>query len=201
MPDLVTLSDLKDHLGDASSMDFSLQGEADTYLTAVLDRVEDMLERATGQVFHAGGTETDEPTNGKGFDWIEVERPISSLTSVKIGFDPDDPDVTLSDTPDEVQAISFTPGGRKTKVKRRDGGVFPTGVHNVYVTYDYAAYTPEVAQAAVLEGAAYLLRRRGSEHAASRSVGEFGSTEYAALFDNLPTWQKAVGQLQGFQVA
>lgn len=197
MPTLVDLEDLKDHLGDTSSLDFPSQQGADDYLTSVLDRVEDMLERATNRTFHASGTATEETHDGNGEAYLYLDRPIESLTDVKVGDDPNDPDETLDTIPDDIQAS----GSMDRKLLRRDGGVWPRGMDNVHVTYDYAAYQPDVAKQALLEGATFLLRRRGSEHAASTTVGEFGSTEYAALFDRLPAWERATSQLRKRQVA
>lgn len=192
MPDLVTLQEFKDHIGDTSSMDFDTPQGADDYLTSLLDRVEDLLEREVGLDFHAAGTGRVETHDGHGSDWIYVERPVDTLTSIKIGFDPNDPDETLDTVPDDIQAVKPRGSSRADKVARRDGGVFPRGTANLHVTYDHDAYKPAAAKAALLEGAAYILRRRGSEHAASRTVGEFGSTQYAALFDNLPMWRRAL---------
>lgn len=197
MATLVTLSEFKDHIGNTTALDFSNQTDADSYMNDLLDRVEDMLERATNRTFHASGTATEETHDGNGRAYIYVDRPISSLTEVKVGDDPNDADETLDTIPDDIQAD----GRVDRKLLRRDGGVWPRGTANIHVTYDYDSYQPTVAEQALLEGAAFLLRRRGKEHASSTTVGEFGSTQYAALFERLPAWERAVGQLRRRQVA
>lgn len=192
MPDLISLSDFTDHIGDSSSLDFDNASDANDYLTALLDRVEDMLERATNVTFHTSGTASDETYDGNGEVYLWVDRPVDTLTKATVGDDASDPDETLDSVPDDIQAD----GRYDRRILRRDGGVWPVGRANVHVTYDYAAYQPEIAKQALIEGTAYLLRRRGAEHAASRTVGEFGATEYAALFRKLPTWNRAVSLLR-----
>jgi len=201
MATVATLTDFKNHLGDTSQLDFSTQTDADAYLQELLDGVEGLLEGAVGRTFHAAGTTTDETQSGRGFPWIYVDRPVGTLTSVKVGFDPADPDFTLDQVPDEIQVV----GDNADKVMRRDGGVFPAGDGNLHATYDHQAFPTggelEVAKRAVVEGATFIVRRRGSEHAASTSIGQFGSTQFAALWSKLPFWRKAVRQLNRLRVA
>lgn len=195
MPTLVTVDEFKAHLGDTSSMDFGSTTDANSYLTDLLDRVEDMLERAIGRSFHTTGTITDEAQDGSGYQFVYTDRPIDTLTSIKIGHDPNDPSTTLTDVPGEIQAVS------DHKIRRRDNGVFPPGEANVHITYDHQAFLPEVGKQALVEGAAFLLRRRGDEHAASTTIGQMGSTQFAALFSKLPAWKNAVHLLKRRAVA
>lgn len=191
MPTLVSAGDFHKYLGDDSP-----EGQGD--VTAhILTRVEDLLERETGRTFVESGSVTEEPQDGTGMDYLYLDRPVTSLTEVLVGYDPNDPDETLDTFPDDVQVD----GTHTFRIVRRDGGVFPSGSANIHVTYDHDAYTPEVAKQAVLEAAAYLYRRRGKEHQAGASVGEFGSMQLVALFSKLPMWTRATNVLNRRMVA
>lgn len=190
MPELVSLSDFKAHLGDTNP------DETDAFLTDLLDDTEELLEEKTNRSFHgSSSTGVTEVHDGNGRDWVYVDRPVDTLTEIKIGFDPADPDETLDEIPDDIQSV----GNRK--VMRRDGGVFPEGEGNLHVTYDAGAYTPGIARRAVLTAAAYFYRRRGREHVSGESVGEFGSVQMAALFGKVPEWNEAVESLRIRKVA
>ena len=191
MPTLVTTSEFRDHIGDDAP------DESGTFLQNILDRVEDLLERETSRTFVESGSVTEETHDGTGMDYLYLEHPIDSLTEALIGYDPNDPDETLDEIPDEIQAD----GAQSFRMLRRDGGVFPSGKANIHVTYDHLEYKPEIAKQAVLEASAYLYRRRGKEHQAGTSVGEFGSMQLVALFSKLPAWQRATDVLRVPRVA
>ena len=112
-----------------------------------------------------------------------MDYPVDTLTSVKVGIDPTDADETLTSQPD---CVDFT----GQRVINREG-IWPRGVKNLYATYVGLAYLPEIAKQALYEGVAFMYRRRGIEHVSSRTIGEFGSIEAAALFSKLPAWRMA----------
>jgi len=180
MADLATVADLESWLQIKS-------GSETATLTRILDSVEDLLERLTGQTFAASGAVTDELHDGTGSILLWVDRPVQSWTSVKIGTDPSNPDETVTD-----QSAIIADGRR---LMRRDGKVFTLGVMNVRVTYTAASNLPELAKLAVLEAGAYMYRRRGKEHVRSMAQGEFGNFSLMAELDKLPIWSKAVATL------
>lgn len=175
MADLVSEPELSQYLG----------GDVDdpNTLQSVLTAAEDLLERATGQVFAEGATVTDEKRNGNGLKTLRLARIVASITTVKVGHDSADPDTTL--TSDDVVFDG-------QRIVRIDGGVFPFGTANVHVTYEAADNLPEIAKMAVLEGAAFLWRRRGREHVTSETVGEFGAISVSAQLRRQPAWSAAL---------
>jgi hypothetical protein len=184
MPDLVTIDDAKSYLGDEAS-------DNDEALELLLETVIEILEDRTGQKFLKGGdTVADEPHNGSGTSYLTLNRPASSVTSVKIGQDVSSPDDTLVVS----DLVVDTESQRLIYLK---GGTFTFGVRNVFVTYVAADNLPMIARAAVLEATAYLYHRRGKEHVTAESIGEFGTMNMLnAKLDFLPIWRKAVTKLR-----
>lgn len=196
---LADLTDLKRYLGISSTSmgEFTDTSNFDTFLQGLLDNVESMLEGECGVEFAAGATITDEPHDGTGTDVVYSDHPIDTLTSVKIGIDPDNPDSEYTAQPTD---IDFT--GSRVLLRGGVGAgetyydVFPRGRKNVYISYTSLAYAPSIAQQAVFEAVAFLYRRRGHEHVTATSVGELGSLQPAARFDFLPAWTRCVAQLR-----
>lgn len=182
---LATLAEVKSYLGVSSTtpVDFPDVSAFDTYLQDLVDNVEAILSEECAVEFAAAGDIADEARDGTGTDVIYSKFPIATLTSVKTGIDSSAPDETLDSIPDEVDS-----DGRR--VIRR-GGCWQLGLKNIYLTYATDGYAPRVAKQALLEGSAFLYRRRGKEHVSSQTIGEMGSIEAAARFDFLPAWTRA----------
>ena len=172
--DLVTTAEVKAWLGitDASQ---------DTLLDGLADRVEALLEQVKRRTFVAAQVAQTVKVDGSGAPWLWLERPVATLTSVKIGLDAAAPDETLLAGPRTVIAV-----GRR--LYRQDGGIFPRGVANVQVLFDAADQLDKDAKQAVLEGVALAYRMRGSEDAASETVGTFAHGLRSA-FEQLPSWR------------
>ncbi|MGH2406181.1 MAG: hypothetical protein ACRDGN_17235 [bacterium] len=171
--DLVSLVEVKAWLGitDASQ---------DILLTDLADRVEAILEGVKGRTY-APSAATVATLDGTGTPWLWLELPVGTLTNVKIGLDPAAPDETLTPAPRTIVAQ-----GRR--LYRQDGGIFPRGIANIQATYTSAASLDKDAKQAVLEGVALAYRMRGSEDAASESIGAFGHGLRQA-FEELPSWK------------
>lgn len=174
--DLVTIAEVKTWLGILLS-----DTSQDAFLADLADRVETLLEQAKRRTFAAAGSGVVVKLDGTGKPWLWLERPVGTLTNVKIGLDATSPDETLTPAPRTVIAQ-----GRR--LSRQDGGIFPWGVANVQVTYDAAAQLDLDAKQAVLDGVALVYRGRGSEDATTENVGAFGHGLRQA-FDQLPSWR------------
>lgn len=174
MADLVSLAEVKSWLGNTPSADDSL-------LTDLADRVEVILEQVKRRTFAVAATGVVVKADGTGMPYLWLDRPISTLTNVKIGLDAAAPDETL------------VPGARTIVVQgrrlyRQDGGIFPRGVANVQVTFDAAAQLDLDAKQAVLDGIALVYRGRGSEDASSELAGSFNHA-LRQKFEQLPSWK------------
>ncbi len=196
---LVTFAEVAGYLGQKESFagDFADADAWKTFIDGLTDRVEALLEAECNVSFAAEAAYTNEPHDGTGTPIIYADHPIKTLTSVKVGIDASSPDTEYTSQPDDVDFHG-------ARIMLRGGigatepyyGVFPVGLKNVYITYTGEAYAPAVAKQAVLEGVAFLYRRRGHEHLVSESVGEMGSLQSAARFDFLPAWKRAVATLR-----
>jgi hypothetical protein len=171
--DLVSLAEVKSWLGITGSSDDSL-------LTDLADRVEVLLEQVKRRTFVAAAVGIVVKVDGTGTPYVWLERPVSTLTNVKIGLDSANPDETLVAAPKTVIAV-----GRR--IIRQDGGIFPRGVANVQVTFDAADQLDKDAKQAVLDGVALVYRMRGSEDAASEGIGAF-THGLRQKFEQLPSW-------------
>lgn len=174
--DLVTTAEVKSWLGIPAA-----DTTQDAFLADLADRVEAILEQSKHRTFAPASPAQVEMLDGQGVPWLWVSRPVATLTTVKIGLDAAAPDETLTPAPRVVIAQ-----GRR--LFRQDGAVFPRGVANVQVTYDTAAQLDLDAKQAVLEGVALVYRMRGSEDAASESVGSFAHG-LRTEFEELPSWR------------
>jgi hypothetical protein len=173
--DLVSVAEVKLWLG-IPAIDIS----QDTFLSDLADRVEAILEQVKRRTYQASGSITV-TLDGSGVPWLWLERPVQTLTTVKIGLDATSPDETLTPGPRTVVAQ-----GRR--LYRQDGSIFPRGIANVQVSYTAADQLDKDAKQAVLEGVAFAYRMRGSEDAMTESVGAFAHG-LRHQFEQLPSWQ------------
>lgn len=184
---LVSLGELKSYLRyDATDQDTELQ--------AILDAVEALLSDLTDQTFGPGGPVADENHSGDATNVLVLRRPASSVTSVKVSAarTPSTPDETI-----DASQLAIDPVMTQRLI-RYQGGVFPRGVLNLFVTYQAADNLPEIGKQAVKQAAAFIHRRRGSEHVRSQSLGDLGSQvliEEAQSLWSQPFWRAAVEQL------
>ena len=176
MAKLVTVAEVKSWLEIAAN-----DSSKDQQLDALATRIEALLERVKNRVFFASAASVTVAVNGTGERWLYLDRPVTSLTTVKIGVDPNNPSETL--TPGVTTVIAQ---GRR--LYRQDGGIFPCGVANVHVTYAAGSSLDEEARQAVLEGVALVWRSRGSEDAVSETHGSFSHT-LRKDFMELPSWK------------
>lgn len=191
MSDIVTLDELKAYLGDAPA------SADDTLLTALLDNVEALYERATGRdvgFYTDAATGVTEVLDGSGSPRLYLAYPIDAVTSVKLGYDSAAPDETLDATNKKV--VAFGQGSRV--LTRTDGGWFGTTSQRRYVevVYDHQGYLPEDAKLPIMEVVAALYRNRGQEGMRSETVGAFYSytrdTDIATVAESNPLWQLSV---------
>ena len=172
--DLVSLAEVKAWLGITDAAQ-------DTFLTELADRVEAILEQVKHRTYLAAGVGVTVVLDGTGTPWLWLDRPVTTLSSIKIGLDATNPDETLVPGPKTVVAQ-----GRR--VYRQDGGIFPRGIANVQVNYTVGDQLDKDAKQAVLEGVAMVYRMRGSEDAATESIGAFGHG-LRQRFEELPSWR------------
>lgn len=189
MPDLVSLSELKSFLGDTPAAD-------DALLTDILEHVEAMFEGETGRAaipFVAGANRT-EVRDGTGDAALYLDYPISTLTSVKVGYDPADPVETL-DVADK-NVVTFSAGSRR--ITRTDGGKFGWARQPRYVqvVYTHQSELPEDAQLAVKSVCAIAYRRRGAEDATRESSGGYSRDLVQDVAASDPFWARAVAAHQ-----
>ena len=177
--DLVSLVEVKAWLGITSSTD-------DALLTDLADRVEVILEQVKRRTFVAAAAGVSIKIDGMGTPYVWLDRPVGTLTNVKIGLDATTPDETLVAGARTVIAV-----GRR--IVRQDGGFFPRGVANVQVTFDAADQLDKDAKQAVLDGVALLYRQRGSEDANSEGAGLFAHALRNQL-EQLPSWRAVPGR-------
>lgn len=112
-----------------------------------------------------GRVEEHDGTGGRTL-WLDYN--VTALTSLTLGYDPDDPDETLD--VDDPAAVQWRVGSNR--IRRLDGCFGEAGQPGyVHVTYDAAAYLPDDAKAAILRRAAAVWRNRGSEDASSERIG------------------------------
>ena len=173
MAKIVTVSETQEYLKIAAGTD-------DIVLQKIVDGLEDLLERESGQTFHSAGSVVDEPYEGTGTARLYLNRPILAVTSIKLGVDKLD---TL-----DVQYVMYEVG--KRRLYRTDGN-FPEGPFRVWVSYNYAENKPTAARNAILEVAAMVYRRRGSEDARSETLGPF-SHSLAQAAEESVQWSKAM---------
>lgn len=180
MSDLCAVGDAQDLLGVPRSQDTQL-------LQLMIDRLDSVLAQLTGQLYLKGTTLSPvvlEPVNAPGRTWVWVRRPIATLTAVLVGQDKNNPMENMS-VSDPFSVV--VDARRPRRIVRTDGAIFPAGVSNVWVSYTPADNIPAGAAAALLEGVAFIYRRRGSEDAKAEMVNGFTHTLEQDLM-KLPTW-------------
>jgi hypothetical protein len=131
--------------------------------------------------------------DGTGSSRLYLTYPVSVLTSIKLGYDPAVPDVTL-DTTNKLVVV-YGVGSRL--ITRTDGGWFGTvrQPRYVHVLYDHLGDLPEGAKLAIKSVVASVYRTRGSEGMKSETVGSFYSytrDDVQAATATDPFWQAAV---------
>ncbi len=176
MPDLVSLEDVKEWLEIPEATT-----TWDQLLDSLASRIEKLLQRVKNRTFAPAAAAVTVTVDGTGERWLYLDRPVGTLTTIKIGIDVSNPSETITPGPTTIIAQ-----GRR--LYRQDGGVFPCGVANVHVTYNAASSLDLDAQQAVLEAVALAFRSRGSEDAVSETHGSFSHT-LRKSFMELPSWQ------------
>jgi hypothetical protein len=185
---LVPIADALAYLADVDEDDEA----AVALLTQLVDDVEATFLARCGRAerpFGAAESGREEVYDGNGQATLYLERNITTLTSVKLGYDSSDPDETL-DVADQTE-LNWRAGDNR--LVRLDGGVFGCiGQPNVVeVTYDAAAELPRDAALAVTHGVATIWRKLGSEGLRAERVGPYDD-QYAELLEGDPIWMAAV---------
>lgn len=167
MSDIVTLAELKVYLGTTTAA-----AESDSFWQALLDSVEATYERATLRpigYYRAAGTIT-EVLDGSGSSTLWLSYPITSITSITLGYDSTE---TLDAT--DISVISYGAGSRV--LSRTDGGWFGTTTQRRFVTVVYAhqGNLPADAKLPIMQVVASLYSTRGSEGMKSETLGDFYS--------------------------
>ncbi len=127
--------------------------------------------------------------DGTGTNVLRLQYPIADLTSLKLGYNPSDPEEELD--VDDLDVVTWLAG--KHRITRVDGGTFGAAwmPNYVHVTYDASADQPLGAKHAVIGAAIAIYRRRGSEGLNSERVGPYAE-DFAELLKGDPVWQAAV---------
>ncbi len=185
MPDLVSVAVLKTYL------EITTDGD-DTLLGTLLDHAEGLFESETGRKdtpFTAADTARSEVKDGTGSAELYLDYPISTVTSISLGFDSTDFDETL--TPSDADEVVWGAGSRR--IMRVDGGIFGRVAQPRYLTivYDAQADLPEEAQLAIKRVTAQVYRQRGSEDADREQIGSY-IRDLSNLVDADPLWRRAV---------
>lgn len=155
-------------------------------LQQIIDGLDELLASLTNQRFSAIGLTLSEWYNGTGRGSLWLRSPAATLSSVKIG-------TLAASSPSEeldvarADVIGIDPALPR-RIFRQDGGIFPKGIRNVLIGYTTVAHSPAAAQTAVLEAAAFLWRRRGSEDALQESEGSFSHALANDLREHVPAW-------------
>lgn len=185
MAELLTLVELKDHMGIRSKA-------FDSQLTALRDEVKALFESAAGRTDtpFVDAASRVEVRDGTGSSVLYLDYPVATMTSVLLGFDTSDPVETL--TVADTELFRFVVGDRR--IVRVDGGVFGRfgAATYVQVTYGHQADLPTVAKPAIKRVCAQLWEQRGSEDASRESLGDGSSRVFTHLIDEDPVWKAAV---------
>lgn len=184
MSDLCTGADVSQYLGLSPSQDSDL-------IQKMIDRLDRLIATLTGQLYLKATTNTPvtaELSNGTGRIWTWAQRPIATLTTVLIGQNLAIPDETL--TVADPTVIVVDPK-RPRRIQRTDGSIFPAALRNVSISYIPADNVPADIAMALIEGVAFLYRRRGSEDAKSESISGFSHTLQNELRE-CPAWMAVI---------
>lgn len=179
MSKLVTADQMISYLNLDDQEDFEIIQE-------ILDAAEDMLERECNRVFGIAGTVVDEVHDGTGTKTIFADKPIASLTQVRIGRKKEE---TIIHT--DADVLTFKVGSRKLQLISRK---WTAGTNNVWLDYTSQADLPELAKSAVKEAVAIIYRKRGKEDSRSEKAGDY-SQELVKAIDESLTWKQAVNLL------
>lgn len=164
--------------------------EDDPALQRIIDGLADHLGALVGRRFSTGTSAiADEAHNGNDKDWLWLDYPASALTTVKLGNTLASPDETLDGTDPETLVIDPR---LPRRIRRVDGGVFPKGARNVYVSYTPTGATPGGARMALQEAVAFAWRRRGSEDALSEGWGGVNHSLANDLMAHVPAWRSYI---------
>lgn len=194
---IVQLPELKDYLGDAPA------SSDDAVLTNILSDVQALFEAQAGRSagsFIDAGTARTEVKDGTGSPDLYLDYPVTSLTSVKLGYDSSAPDETL-DVSNKL-IVNWAAGSRR--IARVDGGRFGYPGQSRYVTvvYNNAADIPDSARLGIKSVAAKAYRRKGSEEVKSETVGNFYSvTMLEEIMSADEFWQAAVSASTRYSLA
>lgn len=184
---LVPIAEMLAVLGDVSPQDTP----AIAYLTQLVDDVETLFLGACGRAerpFGAIELAKVEDFDGVGRATLFLERRISVLTSVTLGYDVALPELEL-DVADQT-VLNWKVGS--ARLVRLDGHFGCTWQPNfVHVTYDAADELPRDAALAITRVVASIWRRRGSEDVTAERVGPYDAT-FVATAEAEPLWQMAV---------
>lgn len=188
MPDIVSLEELQAYLGDAPATD-------DDLLTALLDNVEALYERATLRdvgFYKAAAEGVTEVLDGTGSPRLYLAYPIATLTSIALGYSAEDA-LDVSDP----AVVSYAVGSRV--VARTDGDGFGKArqPRYVHVVYDHQGNVPADAKLPIMEVVASVYRGRGSEGIRSETIGDYSYSRYAqdGIHDTIAgsvLWQMSV---------
>ncbi len=193
---LVSVEELRSYVGATT-------GDLDQ-LQQILDGLEASLVRAVHRVKYpwarvqAGLVEVHA---GTGSTKLWLGYPIAAVTTVTLGRDPNNPDLTLD--PADFDELVFGVG--TNLLERSDGGTFgrKRSPRYVHITYDAQEDRPLEAQRALLTAAAGAWQRKGTE--AYSKVSELGaSVTFAGAGQpggavNSPGWDPdLVAQLRRF---
>lgn len=194
MPDLVTVADLKTFLDVSGSGD-------DTLLEDLLDHTEALFEAEAGRIetpFTAAAESRTEVHDGTGLRTLSLDYPIAVMTTVKIGYDADNPFETLD--PSDICVLTFGVGSRR--LNRTDGGIFGLAgkPRYVHVTYNHGDDLPGNAKMAIMRVVAQVYRQRGSEDAKYENVGGY-IHNLSHLIAEDPFWLRAVAANQRLVMA
>ena len=181
---LVTLAEAQAFLNIAAGVD-------EATIQALLEEMQALFEAACNRherPFAASVART-EVKNGTGTSTLFLDYPITTVTSVKLGYDSTAPDETLD--PTDKTVLIWGAGGEV--LTRVDGGVFGSldQPRYVQVVYTTAELFPSIARLAVLRATALAYRQRGSEDARAERIGGY-STDLAKLLEDQPDWQAGV---------
>lgn len=154
----------------------------DAVAQIVLDGVEAMLLAELGRPhvpFQAEQENRVEIYDGTDAPWLTLQHAIKGTSGVK--------SLVIAGTTIATTGYVYVAGGRR--LVRVDGGTFGDYGEpaTVVVTYDALGDEPTNAAVAILRVAAAIMRQRGSEDAASESLGPYSATYARAAADD-PVW-------------
>jgi hypothetical protein len=187
--DLVSYAELKAYLNLPDD-------SRETEITALLENIEGALEAQCdreGLPFQAAEAGRVEWHDGTGTIRLFLFYPISDVTEILVGRDAADPDDELD--PDDVDEVVWDAGPDLFKITRTDGAKWPPhrAPRCIRVTYDAAAFLPELATLAVKRVAGAFVRQFGAEGYKSFKLLDAGGS-LQRIMDETPEWTAAVNK-------